>query len=66
MLDYDFRVLGELNYAFISLLPIKFVEWGEKSFSQTTDIMNSYNQCLTYMTPVTRKLKVRQKQEFRL
>ena len=39
-LDYDFRVLGELNYAFISLLAIKLVEWGVKSFSQTTDIMH--------------------------
>ena len=52
---------GEVNYAFISLLAIKLVEWGAKSFSQTTDIMNSYNQRLTYMTPLTRKLKVRQK-----
>ena len=39
-LDYDFRLLGELNYAFISLLAIKLVEWGVKSFSQTTDIMH--------------------------
>ena len=42
-LDYEFRVLGELNCAFISLLAIKLVEWGAKSFSQTTDIINSYN-----------------------
>ena len=42
-IDYDFTVLGELNYAFISLLAIKLVEWGVKSFSQTTDIINSYN-----------------------
>ena len=60
-LDYDFRVLGELNYTFISLLAIKLVELGVKSFSQSTDIMNSYNQRLTYITPLTRKLKGRQK-----
>ena len=57
----NFTDLGELNYAFISLLAIKLVEWGVKSFSQCTDIMYSYNQRLTYMTPLTRKLKVRQK-----
>ena len=65
-LDYHFRVLGELNYAFVSLLAIKLVECGVKSFSETTDIMNSYNQRLTYMTQLTRKQKVWQKQEFRL
>ena len=57
-LDYDFRVLGELNYAFISLLAIKLVEWGVKSFSETTDIMNSYNQRLTYMTESKAEIRI--------
>ena len=65
-LDYECRVLGELNFALISLLAIKLIEWGGKSFSETTDIMNSYNQRLTYMTPLIRKLKERHKKEFRL
>ena len=32
-LDYEFRALVKLNDAFISLLAIKLVEWGVKSFS---------------------------------
>ena len=43
-LDYEFTVLVKLKYAFISLLAIKLFQWGVKSFSQSTNIMQtSYN-----------------------
>ena len=60
-----------LNYTFISLLAIiKLVEWGGKNFSQSIDMtQTSYiniNQCLTYMTLLTQKLKLREKSDFGL
>ena len=56
-----------LNYAFICLLAIKLVEWGGKSFSQSTDMTEtSYYQRLTYMTLLTLKLKLMEKFEFRV
>ena len=58
-----------LNYAFISWLAIiKLVEWGGKSFSQSTDLTEtSYiSQHLTYMTSQTVKLKLRKKFELRI
>ena len=30
-----------VNYAFISLLTVKLFEWGVKSFSQSTDMMQT-------------------------
>ena len=56
-----------LNYAFISLLAIKLVEWGGKSFSRSIDrTETSYNQRLMYMTPLTLQLKLRERFEFRI
>ena len=55
-----------LNYAFISLLAIKLFEWGGKSFLESTDMTETSNQCLMYMTLLTLKLKLREKSDFRL
>ena len=55
-----------LNYAFICLLAIKLVEWGGKSFSESTDMTETSYYCLTYMTPLTLKLKLREKSDLRL
>ena len=55
-----------LNYAFISLLAVKLFEWGEKSFSQSTDMMQTNINRLMYMTLLTLKLKLREKSDFRL
>ena len=65
-LEYEFRVLGVLNYAFIYLLAvIKMVEWGGKSFSQSTDMMQTSYSRLMYMTLLTLKLRLREKSHFR-
>ena len=56
-----------LGYAFISLLAIKLVDWGVKSFSQSTGMtQTSYNQRLMYMTLLILKLKLREKSDFTL
>ena len=61
-LDYEFKVLVKLKYAFMSLLTIKLFQWGVKCFSQSTNMtQTSYNQCFTYMTLLTPKLKIKEK-----
>ena len=55
-----------LNYAFIYLLAIKLVEWGWKSFSQSTDRTETSYKRLMYMTLLTLKLKLMEKFDFRL
>ena len=55
-----------LNYGFICLLAIRLVEWGGKSFSESTDITETSYYRLTYMTLLTLKLKLMEKFEFRI
>ena len=55
-----------LNYAFICLLAIKLVEWGRKSFSESTDMTKTSYKRLTYMTPLTLQLKLMERFEFRI
>ena len=55
-----------LNYAFIYLLAIKFVKYGGKSFSESTDMTETSYYHLTYMTLLTLKLKLMEKFEFRV
>ena len=55
-----------LNYAFICLLAIKLVEWGGKSFSESTDMTETSYYRLTNMTLLILKLKLMEKFEFRV
>ena len=56
-----------LKYAFMSVVAVTYAEWEGKSISQNTDItQTSYIQCPMYMTPLTLKLKLREKCDFRL
>ena len=61
-LEYEFRFLAMLNYAFIYLLATKLVEWGGKSFLESTDRPKPHNRVM-YMTPLTVKLKLRERFE---
>ena len=57
-----------LAYAFISLVAVTYAEWKGKAFHKVaTDMMQtSYILRPTYMTPLTLKLKLKEKSEYRL
>ena len=57
-IDYEFRVSGKLEYAFISVVAVMLSYWHGKSVSQSTDMTETfYIQRQMYMTPLTLKLK---------
>ena len=56
-----------LKYAFIPAVAVMLANWHGKSISQSTDMTQTSDiQRHMYMTPLTLKLKVSEKSNFRL